>query len=134
MICEKLKRMFEAKMASALPPCLSYFEVVARLNGVYRLSMVCNSYGCGNVGHLDAAYSNDDFTFNILSIGLGEDVKGKGYGKKLLEAVESLASELGAKKIIARDSLEDKFWMHMGYLPQPPIYPGQRMHFEKKLY
>ena len=134
MIREKLKQMFEARMASALPPGCLYLEVVFRHNGAYRLSMVCNSYGGENMGHLDAAYKCEDSTFKIFSIGLGEDMRGKGHGRKLLEAVESLAIEIGAKRIIARDSLEDKFWMHMGYNSQPLAYHGQRTNFEKKLY
>lgn len=133
MIREKLKAMFETKVASALPSRDYDFQVVIGLNGAYRLSMVCNSHEGDNLRHLDAVYNQVDLTLKIFSIGLSEKARGKGYGRKLLESVESFASDIGAKKVVAKDSLNDSFWSHMGYKPQPSSYFILRRHFEKKL-
>jgi GNAT superfamily N-acetyltransferase len=43
------------------------------------------------------------------------ELQGQGFGRKLVQAMETIGSELDCNKVLVQINLNRGFWRHMGY-------------------
>jgi len=79
------------------------------------------------VGHIDAEFVHEDKryynglvprkTIRIIYIVIDDDFRGMGYGRKLVEYVESEGRRYGMKRSYANNVMQQSvgFWRRMGY-------------------
>lgn len=70
----------------------------------------------------DLDYSYLDLYFNIeekrlehLNYRIQGEFQGKGYGRKIIEAIENAGKKLGFDSVRINVSTNDSFWEHIGY-------------------
>jgi len=78
-------------------------------------------------GHIDAEFVHEDKryynglvprkTIRIIYIAIKEDFQGMGYGKELVEYVESEGKRYGMRRSYANNAMQQSvgFWKRMGY-------------------
>ena len=62
-------------------------------------------------------FFEDPKTFWIGFIAVHPEVRGRGYGRKMVEAVEEIAKERGRSEILVEEVYNPSFWGKMRYSP-----------------
>ena len=63
-------------------------------------------------------HDTENNALNIDTINISENIQGRGYGRKIVEAIERVAFKLNCLSILVPCPLERAFgfWEHMGYI------------------
>jgi len=91
-------------------------------------------YFC-NERQFNEAYINISFVFrprlvHINNIYVQYGQRGNGFGASLVNIVEVMAADFNAKRVIAKESINNSFWRHMRY---QKVY-GTAYDFEKLIF
>lgn len=66
-------------------------------------------------GDVKLHYNYATKELHICNIDVYGDYKGHGHGGEFVRSLEDIAIQLGARKVVTKNSLNDSFWEHMGY-------------------
>ena len=67
--------------------------------------------------YLDFIYDSAQDRLETTNLSVIRRQRGRGYGRKLVEAMEKTGRELGCRTVIIRVNINHFFWTHMGYEP-----------------
>lgn len=74
-----------------------------------------NTNNKNNQSYLDFYYNIKQNRIEHMALRLKKNLRGKGYARKLVEAVEGVGKKLGCDTIRINVNINKSFWKHMGY-------------------
>ena len=72
-----------------------------------------------NWGYTYLVYNPIEKEMSIENIHIRPKFQGNGYGKLFVSRIQDLSRTLRCKRVIADNSINDKFWEHLGYERDP---------------
>lgn len=75
--------------------------------------------------YLDFWYNKKERRLHDICISLKDDLKGKGFGRGLVEAMEEVGKKLACDKSRIYLNTNPSFWEHMGYSPKGDYWEKQ---------
>jgi len=68
--------------------------------------------------YLDFWYNQNTNSLEHVNFSLKEDLRGKGFGRKLVESMEEIGRKLGCNRTKINLNLNPSFWAHLDYQDQ----------------
>lgn len=65
--------------------------------------------------HMDFWYNPFESRIDCMSLGLAEHLRGNGFGRKLVEAMEKIGKDLGCNTVRIDMNVNPSFWKHLNY-------------------
>jgi GNAT superfamily N-acetyltransferase len=82
-------------------------------DGLTRIRFGSNSYALNHLGESISLWPN---VGQIFYLRVNKDIRGRGFGRGMMEAVERILKQIGKISIYSNEIENPGFWKHMGYL------------------
>lgn len=114
----KLKRTFEDHLNGAIPISVGSVCNVTREYAAAGRSfdIVYQFFSDKGVdAKVNFRYNHHSRRIDIFKMNVRDDIQGRGYGTRFVQAIESAARKLKVNNIVAKDSKANGFWNSLGY-------------------